>query len=75
MISGDEAYRSEEALTQWGKILAVRRGVCDSAESGWLVRTEILKIAPSHIGTDPLGINAFAATAAVHPEAMRPEAT
>ncbi|MBM3844846.1 MAG: mandelate racemase/muconate lactonizing enzyme family protein [Verrucomicrobia bacterium] len=37
----------------------IGEGFCESAESGRAVRTEILKIAASLIGTNPLGINAF----------------
>ncbi len=34
-------------------------GFCESAESARAVRAELLKIAPSLIGTDPLSINAY----------------
>jgi galactonate dehydratase len=37
----------------------IGEGFCESPESARAVRAEILKIAPSLIGMDPLGINAF----------------
>lgn len=37
----------------------IGEGFCESAESSRAVRTEILKIAPSLVGMDPLGINGF----------------
>lgn len=37
----------------------IGEGFCESMEPGQAVRAAILKIAPSLIGMDPLGINAF----------------
>lgn len=37
----------------------IGEGFCESAESARAVRHEILKMAPSLVGTDPLDINAF----------------
>jgi L-alanine-DL-glutamate epimerase-like enolase superfamily enzyme len=40
-------------------VKGIGEGFCESMESGQAVRAAILKIAPSLIGMDPLGINAF----------------